>query len=180
MRTSATTWQRLKDILEIFWRLLNIIVVSMTRKKTMDRTALMKELIMDEGYKYEIYLDHLGYPTLGVGHLITQKDEEYGQEVGTVVHDERIKECLQNDIDIVCKELDEKMSWWRGLNDNRRRVMANMCFNLGYPRLSGFKNFLSAMKDENWEKAAEEMMDSKWATQVGDRAKRLRNRVLQG
>jgi lysozyme len=146
----------------------------------MDRTELMKELIMDEGYKYEIYLDHLGYPTLGVGHLITEKDEEHGQEVGTVVHDERIKECLQNDIDIVCKELDEKMSWWRGLNDNRRRVMANMCFNLGYPRLSGFKNFLSAMKDENWEKAAEEMMDSKWATQVGDRAKRLRNRVLQG
>ena len=146
----------------------------------MDRTALMKELIMDEGYKYEIYLDHLGYPTLGVGHLITQKDEEYGQEVGTVVDEERIKECLQNDIDIVCRELDKNMPWWRGLNDNRRRVMANMCFNLGYPRLSGFKNFLSAMQDEDWEKAAEEMMDSKWATQVGDRAKRLRNRVLQG
>ena len=146
----------------------------------MDRSKLMEELIMDEGYKYEIYLDHLGYPTLGVGHLITEKDEVYGQEVGTVVHDERIKECLQNDIDIVCKELNDKMSWWRGLNDNHRRVMANMCFNLGYPRLSGFKNFLSAMKDENWKKAAEEMMDSRWATQVGDRAKRLRDRVLQG
>ena len=78
----------------------------------MDRSKLMEELIMDEGYKYEIYLDHLGYPTLGVGHLITEKDEEYGQEVGTVVHDERIKECLQNDIDIVCKELNDKMSWW--------------------------------------------------------------------
>ena len=146
----------------------------------MDRTELMKELIMDEGYKYEIYLDHLGYPTLGVGHLITGKDEEYGQEVGTIVHDERIKECLQQDIDTVCKELDEKMSWWRGLTDNRRRILANMCFNLGYPRLSGFKNFLSALKDEDWEKASLEMMDSKWATQVGDRAKRLRNRVLQG
>ena len=144
----------------------------------MDRSELMKELIMDEGYKYEIYLDHLGYPTLGVGHLITGKDEEYGQEVGTIVHDERIKECLQQDIDIVCKELDEKMSWWRGLTDNRRRILANMCFNLGYPRLSGFKNFLSALKDEDWEKASLEMMDSKWATQVGDRAKRLSDRML--
>ena len=148
------------------------------RKKTMDRSELMKELIMDEGYKYEIYLDHLGYPTLGVGHLITGKDEEYGQEVGTIVHDERIKECLQQDIDTVCKELDEKMSWWRGLTDNRRRILANMCFNLGYPRLSGFKNFLSALKDEDWEKASLEMMDSKWATQVGDRAKRLSDRML--
>jgi len=144
----------------------------------MDRSELMKELIMDEGYKYEIYLDHLGYPTLGVGHLITGKDEEYGQEVGTIVHDERIKECLQQDIDTVCKELDEKMSWWRGLTDNRRRILANMCFNLGYPRLSGFKNFLSALKDEDWEKASLEMMDSKWATQVGDRAKRLSDRML--
>ena len=143
----------------------------------MDRTELMKELIMDEGYKYEIYLDHLGYPTLGVGHLITEKDEEYGKEVGTIVHDDRIKECLQEDIDIVCKELDEKMSWWRGLDGNRRRVMANMCFNLGYPRLSGFKKFLAAMKKDDWETAAEEMMDSKWATQVGDRAKRLQIRV---
>jgi lysozyme len=53
-----------------------------------------------------------------------------------------------------------------------------MCFNLGYPRLSGFKNFLSALKDEDWEKASLEMMDSKWATQVGDRAKRLSDRML--
>jgi len=70
------------------------------------------------------------------------------------------------------------MPWWRGLSDDRMRVMANMCFNLGYPRLSKFKKFLAAMQEEDWETAAEEMMDSKWATQVGDRAKRLRNRVL--
>ena len=44
----------------------------------MNISALMNELMLDEGYKYEIYLDHLGYPTFGVGHLITEKDEEYG------------------------------------------------------------------------------------------------------
>ena len=144
----------------------------------MDRTKLMQELIADEGYKYEIYLDHLGYPTMGVGHLILEKDEEHGKEVGTPVSEDRIMECLNNDIKIVCDELDRGMAWWRGLNDNRKRIMANMCFNLGCPRLSKFKKFLAAMKDEDWETAAEEMMDSKWATQVGDRAKRLRNRVL--
>jgi lysozyme len=144
----------------------------------MDKDKLMKELIMDEGYKYEIYLDHLGYPTMGVGHLITAKDEEHGQEVGTPVSEERIRECLDQDIDIVCSELDRNESWWRNLDDNRQRIMANMCFNLGYPRLSGFKRFLAAVQTSQWETAAVEMMDSKWATQVGDRAKRLRDRML--
>ena len=146
----------------------------------MNIDKLMNELIMDEGYKYEIYLDHLGYPTLGVGHLITEKDEEYEQEVGTLISEQRIKECLDQDIATVCEELDRKESWWRNLNDNRQRVLANMCFNLGYPRLSGFKRFLAAMNTAQWEVAAEEMLDSRWSTQVGDRAIRLRDRVLRG
>ena len=60
------------------------------------------------------------------------------------------------------------------------RVIANMCFNLGHPRLSGFKNFIQAMQVSDWERAAIEMMDSKWSGQVGDRAVRLRDRVLRG
>ena len=129
----------------------------------MNIDKLMNELIMDEGYKYEIYLDHLGYPTLGVGHLITEKDEEHGKPVGTPVSEDRIKECLDNDIKIVCEELDMKEPWWRSLNDNRQRVIANMCFNLGHPRLSKFKKFIGAMQISDWETAAVEMMDSKWA-----------------
>ena len=144
----------------------------------MDEEQLMKELIADEGYVYEIYNDHLGYPTFGVGHLITSKDKEHGQPVGTPVSEDRIMECLENDMKIVCQELDMKEPWWRNLDDNRQRILANMCFNLGYPRLSGFKNFISALQVSDFEKAAVEMMDSKWADQVGDRAKRLRDRML--
>ena len=146
----------------------------------MDEEQLMKELIADEGYVYEIYNDHLGYPTFGVGHLITEKDEEYGKPLGTPVSEDRIMECLNNDIKIVCDELDMKEPWWRNLSDNRQRVLANMCFNLGHPRLSGFKKFIGAMQVSDWEKAAIEMMDSKWSSQVGDRAVRLRDRVLRG
>ena len=145
----------------------------------MNKDKLMEELIKDEGYKYEIYLDHLGYPTFGVGHLVLETDEEHGQPVGTPVSEERIKECLSHDIDVVCSELDMKDPWWRNLSDNRQRVVANMCFNLGHPRLSKFKKFIGAMQVSDWEIAAVEMMDSKWATQVGDRAVRLRDRVLQ-
>jgi lysozyme len=144
----------------------------------MDRDKLVKELILDEGYKYEIYEDHLGFATLGVGHLILDKDPEFGKPLGTPVSEERILECLNNDIDIVCRELDRNMPWWKDLDDNKMRVLANMSFNLGLPRLSGFKNFLGALESGDYEKAAVEMMDSKWATQVGDRAKRLRDRVL--
>ena len=146
----------------------------------MDKNKLVEELIKDEGYKYEIYLDHLGYPTFGVGHLVLETDEEYGQPVGTPVSEERILECLNNDIDIVCKELDQNMSWWSELDDTRQRVLANMAFNLGLPRLGKFKKFLAAVQEQDWEKAAVEMMDSKWATQVGDRAVRLKEKMLNG
>ena len=145
----------------------------------MNKDKLIEELIKDEGYKYEIYLDHLGYPTFGVGHLVLETDEEHGQPVGTPVSEERILECLSKDIDIVCDELDMKDPWWRNLDDNRQRVMANMCFNLGHPRLSNFKKFLAALEEGDYEKAAVEMMDSRWASQVGDRAVRLRDRMLQ-
>tara|TARA_R100000365_G_C2719750_1_gene52645 strand:+ start:461 stop:907 length:447 start_codon:yes stop_codon:yes gene_type:complete len=146
----------------------------------MNMDSLIQELIMDEGFKYEVYEDHLGFPTLGVGHLITEKDEEYGKPAGTPISEERIHECLKQDIEIVCEELDRNEAWWRGLDDTRQRVMANMCFNLGYPRFSGFKRFLAAMGTSQWETAAEEMLDSKWATQVGARARRLQHRVLHG
>jgi len=146
----------------------------------MNMEKLMQELTDDEGCVYEIYEDHLGYATFGIGHLITEKDEEYGKPVGTPVSEERVEECFNQDIKIVCHELDMKEPWWRNLDDTRQRVMANMCFNLGHPRLSNFKRFLAAMHTAQWETAAVEMMDSKWSSQVGDRALRLRDKVLRG
>ena len=91
-----------------------------------------------------------------------------------------LKDYFNQDIKIVCHELDMKEPWWRNLDDTRQRVMANMCFNLGHPRLSNFKRFLAAMHTAQWETAAVEMMDSKWSSQVGDRALRLRDKVLRG
>ena len=145
----------------------------------MNRVALMEELTLDEGCVYEIYKDHLGYATFGIGHLITERDPEHGEAVGTPVSEARVQECFNQDIDIVTNELDDKMQWWRGLDDVRKRVLANMCFNLGYPRLSNFKRFLAALHTAQWETAAAEMMDSKWSSQVGDRALRLRDRMLK-
>ena len=146
----------------------------------MNMEKLMQELTDDEGCVYKIYEDHLGYATFGIGHLIKDTDSEFGQPVGTPVSEERVEECFNQDIKTVCEELDMQEPWWRNLNDNRQRVIANMCFNLGYPRLSKFKRFIAAMHTAQWEVAATEMMDSRWAGQVGDRAVRLRDRVLRG
>ena len=145
----------------------------------MDMEKLQEELTLDEGCVNKVYLDHLGYATLGIGHLILKTDPEHGQEVGTAVSEERIKECFEKDIENVFTDLDRNLAWWRELPEDLTLVMANMSFNLGITRLLKFKNFLAAMSVKDWDKAAVEMMDSRWAKQVGSRAIRLRDRVLE-
>ena len=144
----------------------------------MNIDKLIQELILDEGYKYETYEDHLGFLTLGVGHLVLDTDPEIDQPVGTPVSEERVLECLNNDIETVCNELDRNMPWWKELGDEKMRVLANMCFNLGITRLLKFRKFLAALEAGDFETAGEEMIDSKWATQVGARATRLQRRIL--
>ena len=144
----------------------------------MNIDKLIQELILDEGYKYETYEDHLGFLTLGVGHLVLDTDPEINKPVGTPVSEERVLECLNNDIETVCNELDRNMPWWKELSDEKMRVLANMCFNLGITRLLKFRKFLAALEAGDFETAGEEMMDSKWATQVGARATRLQRRIL--
>lgn len=146
----------------------------------MNIEKLREELKVDEGCIEEIYLDHLGYHTFGIGHLITNKDKEWGEPVGTKISTKRINECFKNDIEIVFKELDRNLSWWRELPDDIQLVLANMCFNLGITRLKKFKKFLTVLSKKDWELAATEMMDSRWATQVKQRAVRLQKRVLKG
>ena len=146
----------------------------------MDMKKLQEELTFDEGCIDKIYLDHLGYPTFGIGHLILETDPEHGQDVDTPVSEERITDCFEKDIQNVINDLDRNMDWWKDLPEDLQRVMANMCFNLGITRLLKFKKFLGAMEDHNWDKAAVEMLDSRWAIQVGPRAIRLKDRVLKG
>ena len=144
----------------------------------MNIDKLIQELILDEGYKYETYEDHLGFLTLGVGHLVLDTDPEINKPVGTPIGEERILECLNDDIETVCDELNRNMPWWKELSDEKMRVLANMCFNLGITRLLKFRKFLAALESGDFETAGEEMMDSKWATQVGARATRLQRRIL--
>ena len=59
-------------------------------KNEIDLDQLKEQLKIDEGVVYEIYNDHLGYPTFGIGHLVLEGDPEYGLEVGTPVAEDRV------------------------------------------------------------------------------------------
>ena len=144
----------------------------------MNREAVFEQLKIDEGVVYEIYLDHLNYPTFGVGHLIQESDGEYGAPVGTKVSPERVSEAFEHDLNVSIYECavlygDGFHSW----PDEVQQILVNMMFNLGRPRLSKFKNMYLHLQNEDWVNAAVEGRDSKWYRQVTNRAERLMTRL---
>ena len=143
----------------------------------MNKDRLRQELADDEGCKYEIYLDHLGLPTFGLGALIKEGDPEYGQPVGTPVSEERVRQRFALDIAVTIEDCHRLYSDFDELPEEAQLVIANMCFNLGYPRLSKFKNMKAAVDARDWNEAADQMVDSRWHDQVPNRAKRLVGRM---
>ena len=144
----------------------------------MNIEALREQLKVDEGVKYEIYKDHLGYPTFGIGHLITENDPEHGEPDGTEISEDRVNEVFESDVSKFVSEAKILFPDLDDLPEVAQQVIVNMAFNMGRPRLSKFKNFIAGVNDRDWVRAAEEMMDSRWADQVGARAVRLRNLIL--
>ena len=143
----------------------------------MNIEQLKKDLIEDEGVKHEIYLDHLGLPTHGIGHLITEWDEEYGKPVGTPVSEERVNQCFEVDVQGTIKECKLLYNDFDDLPEEVQLIIANMMYNMGRPRLSRFHKMKKAIDNRDWYEAAYEMTDSKWAKQVPNRSHRLIDRM---
>jgi len=139
----------------------------------MNMEKLREELEKDEGVKYEVYLDHLGYPTFGIGHLITDDDPECGAPVGTKVDSDRVKEAFETDVEGVLSDCERLYVQFEHLPEEVQLIVANMMFNMGYSRLSRFKGMHRGVDARNWEAAADEMVDSQWYNQVTNRADRL-------
>ena len=139
----------------------------------MNIDQLRIELAEDEGCKYTVYLDHLGLPTVGIGHLITKDDPEYGCSVGTEVSEERVQALFRRDVAITLEDCQRLYPDFDDLPEEVQLIVANMMFNMGYPRLSKFVGMKSAVDNRLWNVAADEMVDSKWFDQVPNRAKRL-------
>ena len=112
--------------------------------------------------------------TIGYGHCGPEVHE------GLVWTLQQARDALKADIAKAVAALDANAPWWRSLSDPRQDALANMAFNLGWTRLSGFKNTLAAMKRGDFEAAAQGMLASKWASQVKGRAKRLAEQMRTG
>ena len=143
----------------------------------MNIEKLREELKIDEGVKYEIYLDHLSLPTCGVGHLIKETDPEYDLEVGTKIDEERVNELFDEDIKITLQECTYLYDDFYDLPEEAQLIIANMMFNLGRPRLSRFLKMKKHIDNRDFVSASEEMKNSKWYRQVTNRADRLVERM---
>lgn len=143
----------------------------------MNLDRLRKQLEIDEGCKYEIYLDHLGLPTFGIGHLIVDSDVESTKDIGDPVSEERVKECFDKDVESVLVDCKRLYDDFDELPDEAQEIAANMMFNMGLTRLRKFKGMKAGVDARDWNKAADEMVDSKWYSQVTNRAERLVQRM---
>lgn len=125
---------------------------------------LTQDLIRDEGIKSKAYRDTAGHLTIGVGHNL---DAE-GLCLAAI--------SAQLDYDIHSKAiapLDQHCPWWRSLPEPAQRVLANLCFNMGWAGLSQFTKTLTALEQSDFKKAAACLRASLYARQVGQRAERL-------
>ena len=147
----------------------------------MNIEKLREEIAYDEGSVNKIYLDHLGLPTFGIGHLVIDSDPEYGQAVGTPVSEDRVAEAFDKDVEIVIDDCEKLYPDFDELPEEVQRIIANMMFNMGRPRLSKFKGMKRGVDNRDWNAAADEMVDSNWYRQVTKRADRLvaRMRAVQ-
>ena len=139
----------------------------------MDINKLREEIAYDEGSVNEIYLDHLGLPTFGIGHLVIDSDPEHGQPVGTPVSEDRCNEAFDKDVQTVINDCNILYPDFDELPEEVQRIIANMMFNMGRPRLSKFKGMKRGVDARDWNAAADEMVDSNWYRQVTKRADRL-------
>lgn len=143
-----------------------------------NESLLVDELRFDEGVRYVPYRDTKGIPTVGVGHNLQASPLPAGWSYPLT--DVQVDTLLQSDLQNVYMDLNRSLPWWTDLNDVRQRVICNMTFNLGLNKLVGFKNTLAAMRQGRWDDAAQGMLNSAWASQVGARAKRLSKMMETG
>lgn len=132
-----------------------------------------QQLLRDEGEVLHAYQDHLGFWTLGIGRLI---DKRKG---GGITHDEAVY-LLKNDIATRTAQLKSRLPWVTRLDDARLGVLLNMAFQLGIAGLMNFKRTLSLVQDGRYESAATEMLNSGWAQQTPERARRLSKQMRTG
>jgi len=129
--------------------------------------SLKKDLIRHEGHRNHLYEDTEGVMSIGVGYNIDERG--LPDHIIDMLLDETIEESRE--------ELDRVFPAWVLLSPNRQDVLVNMIFNMGGPSFLGFRRMIAALKAFDYDTAAHEMLESRWADQVGARALELSERM---
>jgi lysozyme len=127
---------------------------------------LMADLRRDEGCSLQAYQDSRGYWTIGFGRLIDAR-------LGGGISMAEAEDMLENDVERFLDELDAAIPDWRYYPESVQRGLANLAFNLGIPKLMKFQKMFAALDAGRYMQAAEEVLDSRYAKQVGPRAERI-------
>ena len=155
------------------------------------REAFIEKLIAHEGLRLEVYQDTLGIDTIGIGRNLEDrgitKEELEGLDIPSIdhVYEYGLTEAdavylAHNDVEIVEEELVRAHPCVDRLDSVRQLILMDMAFNMGVPRLCKFKKMWNAIHDDNFQAAAKEMLDSRWANQVKSRATKLANAMHNG
>lgn len=140
----------------------------------MDIESLKGQLMLHEGLRLCPYKCTAGKLTIGVGHNMDDNPlpgyiQSYLDKYSEITHNMAMT-LLEQDIEVCAAQLDRHLPWWSTMKECRQHVILDMCFNLGIQGLLGFKNTLKFIEAHEYAKASENMMKSKWAKQVGNRA----------
>ena len=135
-----------------------------------DRQALVNSVAQHEGFRAKAYTDTVGKLTIGYGRNI--------EDVGISKREAAF--LLQNDLDAAEQSCRDAFDWFDRLSPARQRVLIEMAFNLGFRKLLGFGQTIKACRDGRYEDAAKQMLKSKWAAQVKQRAVTLAEQMRVG
>ena len=136
----------------------------------MDLEILFEQLKDFEGLELKPYRCTSDKLTIGLGRNL----EDNG------ITEEEAYYLAENDIDNLMDELDRNIPWWTELNNPRKRALLNMAYNVGTPTLMKFQKTLSLLESGQYEEASKEVLNSRWARQVGRRADFISNVFLTG
>ena len=142
----------------------------------MNLEAMKEEIKQEEGFSNKVYLDHLGYGTIGYGHLVTPLDKF---KEGFVYDNKELEKVFEYDFQIAYQD---GMSLTKDIDipDEAKEIVIHMCFQMGKPKVSKFKKMFEALRKKDYDSAANEMLDSLWAKKhTPARAERLAKRMRE-
>jgi lysozyme len=132
--------------------------------------TLKDMLIRHEGERLKVYMCPAGKPTIGVGRNLEDRGISHVES----------DFLLDNDIEAFTANLNKRLFWFKELDLVRQAVLVDMAFNMGVAGLMAFKKTLKAIENGKWTEASRQMLDSRWATQVGSRATELAEMMRTG